>query len=438
MRKVFSLFIWWVLAAGFLSAGEKTGPGQTFRISEVNEKEIAAGKQTIAIVGATLIDGRGGEPLPNSVVVVERGVISRVGKAGEVPVPQGAEIVRAEGRTLLPGLIDAHFHYDFVKGLPARFLRNGVTSVRDPGEWIEAYRAERESGEPQPRLFLTGPHIEMPPSAWPEDAYIVRDRREARTAVNVLADSGVTAIKIYFRLSLGLIEEVCRTAHARGLPVTAHLEITEAREAILAGLDGVEHVTSLGLSLLPLMEAQEYRQRIIADNDARKKGRYAMWSKLNMNSAKVDALIDFLVRHKTFVTPTLAAYEYRLEEGKQDSVRYRGFRQMMAFTGKAANAGVVTVVGSHGAWVGYAERGWSFQREMELLVESGMRPMDVITGATLNGARFFRVDERLGSIEKGKLADLVLVEGDPLRDIRAMYNVKRVMLNGVWIDRKAR
>ena len=105
---------------------------------------------------------------------------------------------------------------------------------------------------------------------------------------------------------------------------------------------------------------------------------------------------------------------------------------MLQFVGVAHDAGARIVVGSH-TWVPYAELGFAYFREMELLQDAGMSPMDIIQGATLVNAQFLRIAERLGSIEQGKLADLVLVEGDPLKDISAMRNVKRVMLNGVWV-----
>ena len=105
---------------------------------------------------------------------------------------------------------------------------------------------------------------------------------------------------------------------------------------------------------------------------------------------------------------------------------------MRRFVGMARRAGVRVVVGSHSN-VPYAETGWAYQREMELMLESGMTPMEVIVGATLDNARFFRAESRIGSIEPGKLADLILVEGDVLRDISSMRRVRRVMLNGAWI-----
>ncbi len=105
---------------------------------------------------------------------------------------------------------------------------------------------------------------------------------------------------------------------------------------------------------------------------------------------------------------------------------------MEAFVGSSHRAGVPIVTGSH-SWVPHGDPGWAYLREMELLLAAGLSPMDVIVASTMQNARFFRVDHRLGSIEPGKLADLVLVEGNPLDDMRAMRRVSRVMLNGNWV-----
>ena len=106
---------------------------------------------------------------------------------------------------------------------------------------------------------------------------------------------------------------------------------------------------------------------------------------------------------------------------------------MLKFTGQAKKGGVRIVVGSH-SWAPYAETRFAYFREMELLQQAGLSMMEIIVAATMENARFFRIDERLGSIEKGKLADIIFVEGDPLKDIKAMLNIRRVMLNGVWIS----
>src|SRR4030095_12579564 len=117
--------------------------------------------------------------------------------------------------------------------------------------------------------------------------FIVRDADETQLAVNHNIAQGASVIKVYFRLPLGLIKVVTETAHARGVPVTAHLEIVDAADAIRAGGDGVEHVTSFGTALTPLREAEKYRQSVLADNNARRDGRYKMWSEIEIGRAHV-------------------------------------------------------------------------------------------------------------------------------------------------------
>jgi imidazolonepropionase-like amidohydrolase len=273
----------------------------------------------------------------------------------------------------------------------------------------------------------------MAPPAYPKNSYLIRDIIEARDAVNKFADQGASAIKVYFRLPAAIIKAVCYTAHQRGIPVTAHLEITSAMQAIEAGVDGIEHITSFGTDLLPTYEAEQYKQSVLADNNARREGRYQAWSVIDMNNRRVDSLLSFLHQKGTIVSPTLGAFEYRFGEGKTDTVKVRAFENMMTFVGKVNERGIPVVTGSH-SWVPYAEVGWAFQREMELLAESGLTNMEVIVASTSSNARFLRIEDRLGSIEEGKLADLLLIEGDPLQDLDAFYHVRKVMLNGVWVD----
>lgn len=405
-------------------------------IREVNQVARPDSTRVVAITGATLIDGRGGAAISDSTVIVLGERITAAGPRASVPVPPGADIFDARGLTLLPGLIDAHFHIDGDDTLPALFLSHGITSVRDPGQWIEAYAAVRQKATPLPRLFLTGPHLDSPPPAYPADSIIVRDEEEARLAVSRFAEDGASAIKVYFRLPAGLIRVVTNTAHARGIPVTAHLEIVDATDAIRAGIDGIEHVTSFGTALMPFREAEKYRQSVLADNNARREGRYTAWSTIDLDSPNAKALYKFLAERGTFISPTLAVFERQAGDKDTTDVHVRAFRNMLAFVGRARRAGARVVVGSHSG-VPHAERGWAYQRELELLVEAGLTPTEAIVGATLENARFFRVDDRLGSVERGKLADLVLVEGDPLKDISAMRRVRRVMLNGRWVGPSA-
>jgi imidazolonepropionase-like amidohydrolase len=400
-------------------------------LREVNQVAKPQGTSVIAIVGANLIDGRGGPVVTDAVVVIHGDRIAAVGPRSSVKVPAGAEIVEGKGLTLVPGLIDAHFHIDGDDPLPALFLSHGVTSLRDPGQWIEAYDNARKASAPIPRLFLCGPHLDSPPPAYPADSFIVRDAEETRLAVNRFVDDGASGIKVYFRLPLALVKVAIDTAHARGVPVMGHLEILDARDAIRAGIDGIEHATSFGTALLPLREAEKYRQAMLADNNFRREGRYKVWNSIDLETPQARDLFKLIADRGVVVSPTLAVFERQRGDKDTNAVHELGFKKMEAFVGLAHKAGAKIVVGSHSD-VPHAKRGWAYQRELELLVESGLTPMEAIVAGTMENARYFHIADRLGSVEAGKLADLVLVEGDPSKNISDMRRIKRVMLNGIW------
>jgi imidazolonepropionase-like amidohydrolase len=417
------------------SAQRRRGPVASPRsptLHEVNQVARPDAAGIVVILGATLIDGRGGAPVRDAAVVVRGERIAAAGRRDSVNIPAGGQVFDASGLTLVPGLIDSHFHIDGDDRLPALYLTHGITSVRDPGQWIEAYDIARKSGVAVPRLFLCGPHLDSPPPAYPADSFIVRDADETRRAVNRFADDGASAIKVYFRLSLALIRVATETAHARGLPVTSHLEIVDAADAIRAGVDGVEHATSFATALLPLRDAEKYRQAVLADNNARVEGRYQAWNRIDLDTPRARDLFQLIVARGTVISPTLAVFERQTGDKDTTAVHVHAFKQMEAFVGRAYRAGAHVVVGSHSA-VPHAQRGWAYQRELELLVESGLTPMQALVAATSENARFFRVADRLGRLEAGALADLVLVEGDPLKNISDMRRIKRVMLNGQWV-----
>ncbi|MFN8573741.1 MAG: amidohydrolase family protein [Gemmatimonadaceae bacterium] len=401
-------------------------------LHEINQPDPSDSAGIIALVGPTVIDGRGGEPLRDAVVLIRGDRIAAVGPRASTSLPSHAVTVNARGLTLLPGLIDAHFHLDGDDSLPARYLEHGVTSLRDPGAWIEAYDNARRSPAPLPRLFLAGPHLDYPPVVFPNDAISVRDAEEVRIAVNRQVDQGASSIKVYFRLPLALVREAIVTAHARGVPVTAHLEPLDASDVIRAGIDGIEHITSFGNALLPVREAEQYRQAVLADKHVREEGRYITWNALDLGSPRAKALLALIAKSGIFVDPTLAVFERQASDSGATAVHTHAFAQMLQFTGMVKRAGGHVVVGSHSS-VPHAERGWAYAREMELLVAAGLTPMEAIVAGTRENARFFGISERLGTIEVGKLADLVLVEGDPLADISALRQVQRVMLGGRWV-----
>src|SRR5690554_2767656 len=167
---------------------EQEGVSSENGIFALNEKDLPYEEKSKAIVGVLLIDGKGGDPIENAAVLISGNRIIAIGPGNEIDIPDGTAVLDAKGMTMVPGLIDAHFHLDRSEQLPNLFLKRGITSLRDPGAWIEAYNGERQAGYALPRLFLTGPHFDMSPPAYPHDAFIVRDEAEARIQVNKLAD----------------------------------------------------------------------------------------------------------------------------------------------------------------------------------------------------------------------------------------------------------
>lgn len=417
-----SMLIWFLQNA---SLDRKSG-----QLREFNPPVPPAAEKVTAIAGVRLIDGRGGPPIQDAVVVV-RG--DKIVSAGKGPVPEGAEVVRGEGLTVIPGLIDSHFHIERDYDLPGLFLSHGVTSVRDPGQWIETFEPVRKASTPQPRCFVTGPHLDQAPPAHPKDAQVIESDDEVKKAVDRFVDGGASAIKVYFRLSPERIRLACEAARARGVPVTAHLELVDADQAIRAGLSGVEHVTSFGTALAEPADADRFRASVSGDNEARRKGRYELWSAFDFEkNPRLAPLIELIVKEKTFLSVTLAVFEKRAGDKGARDVDGRGFEKMLEFVRRCHRAGATIVMGSHSS-VPKAPRGWAFLRELELLVECGLTPVEAIRAGTYDNARFFRQEDRLGSLEPGRLADLVLVDGDPSKEIGALKNVRRVMLNGSWV-----
>jgi hypothetical protein len=193
---------------------------------------LAQPPTVVVLDGARLVDGTGRPPIENARIVIERDRIISAGPAGDVAVPRGAERVDLAGRTVLPGLVDVHFHLGNAPPNPALALlqlANGVTSFRDPGQWDEANEGLRAvietDGLHGPRIHVAGPHIDGPgPTPYPRDAVVARDAEEARMFAERAIAQGATAIKIYFRLPLGSARAVIDVCRARGVISTEHLE----------------------------------------------------------------------------------------------------------------------------------------------------------------------------------------------------------------------
>jgi len=406
-------------------------------------RDGTAQPRPLVLDNVRLMDGTGTPPVARARIIVEDGRVTRVGSVESVALPDNADRLDLSGRTVTPGLIDLHFHIERDPALALRQLSHGVTAFRDPGQWEEQFTSLRAmiatDGLPGPRIFTSGPHLDGERPAYPADAVVVRDAEEARRRAERNIDEGATALKLYFRLPLASARAAIAVCEARRVPCTSHNEIIDPRDLLAAGLHGFEHITSLGIGLLPRVEAERYRQAVLLDNDARRDGRYALFATADLDGPEATALYASLRTHRPWLDPTLAVFErqagaprpHTTPEGH--AVQVKGFATMQQLTRRAAAAGARVVMGGH-TDVPFAGRGEAPWRELEVLVASGFTPLEALTAATGTAAAFLYRSDELGTLRPGLQADLVVFSGDPTRDISAVRTVERVMVAGRWVD----
>ena len=406
---------------------------------------VAAQPQPRALLldNVRIVDGTGAAPIENGRIVLQGERIAAVGPAAKVAAPANAERVDLAGKTVIPGLIDLHFHIESDPRLALRQLAHGITAFRDPGQWnekfVELRRMVAADGLPGPRIFTTGPHIDGENPAYPADSVVARDAEEARRHAETNVAQGASALKIYFRLPIGSARAVIEVCNAHRIPCTAHLEVLDAGELIAAGLHGVEHITSFGVGLVPRLQAETYRQAVLRNNDARRDGRYRLFSAIDLDGPEAKALYAVVKQRRPWVDATLAVFERRADKPAEGTsaelaaVQAAGFRKMQQLTRRLSREGARIVMGGH-TEVPFAARGEAPWRELELLVDSGFTPLEAIAAATSTAAGFLFRDKELGVLRAGLQADVVVLGDNAAVNISAVRKVERVMVAGRWID----
>jgi imidazolonepropionase-like amidohydrolase len=427
----------------------------------------------VAIVGATLVDVRKGVATERSLVLAAGDRITAVGRVGELAIPPGAKVVNAEGKWLIPGLVDMHVHVPSstpVSGYPTLilYLANGVTTVRDTGGNITSLRLLRQalqSGrQAGPRLFFAGMILDGNPAVSPSSHVILADsERRAESAVNFLADQGADFIKIYNNLSESVLVAILKTAHARKLTVTGHVpRSVTTTHAVELGMDGLEHIRITGRELLPLEEANQIDFLTLGSRET------LLWQRFDTDSIGMNKLIALISGHGTFLDPTLVVDEATfkmsaaeraaepnnrmlpkallawmrerdlpdswLPPGELRAVAAAGFAKRLKFIGMCYRAGVRLIAGTDGPGLGPTLPGYGLHSEMELFETAGISPLDALRAATITAAEALHAQQDLGAIEPGKFADMVIVEADPLRDIANTRRVYRVVKSGEVYD----
>ena len=406
-----------------------------------------SGASVTAIVGGDIVTGTGDEPLRGATVLIADDRIEAIGPADEIDVPPEATVIDARGKTVLPGIINAHVHTNRDQRAVLRaFLEDGVTTICETGGPTETAAALREAGRAPDvaRAFSSGRVVTAPggyPSARSEA--VVRSFDSVATAEEAVAEvaaDGADYLKItlqpidFFNLGEGdtslpvpeadEIRAAVRTAHELGLLARAHIHSPELLEQALdAGVDVVEHI----LFSLPADETMLtlYEQGGL------------FLEQLPDAERVIDVLVDadvFLVptlENETEAVPTLLKPEY--SEQDLEVLRAFAFDIVGAYHGKGGK------IALGNDWNGFhsIELGMPM-REMEMLEASGLTPMEIIQAGTLHAATVCGQDERLGTLEVGKLADVLIVDGDASTDIQALDQVDKVLRDGVVVfDAKA-
>lgn len=398
-----------------------------------------------AITGATLIDGVAPSAVSGAVVVIRNGRIVAAGPRASTPVPAGMPVIDARGQTLLAGLWEMHTHASGIEFGPAH-LAAGITTARDAGGEFDFLVAARDAIEKHgaigPRQILAG-LVDASPKAFGHVTAETPD--EGRAVVQRYHAAGFQQIKLYTFLTPDVIKAIAAEAHRLGMSVTGHVpQSVTTMEGIEAGMDQINHLNYV----TTMLRGQAQPPAAGGNNNQ---------PPLDLQSATAKSAIKFLLDHHTVVDPTASWGEMAshsreiplesfepgiLQAPANQDAKFRGMEtattaeqakarmdQTLSVIGALHRAGVPIVPGSDTGLVGFG-----LHREIELYVQAGMTPLEAIQSATIVSARAMGLDKDTGTVEAGKRADLILIDGDPLKDIRALRNVNRVITNGRMYD----
>jgi hypothetical protein len=423
-----------------------------------------------------VIDGTGAAPNEDQSVVIANGKIQSIGPSASAQNPQGAEIIDRTGYAVIPGLVGMHNHLyytdsisvQFVGGrigepglfiaeipytAPRLYLAAGVTTMRTTGS-LEPYTDLKVKNRidanlmPGPSIDATAPYLEGMPTRFAQ-MHELTGPDDAKRMVDYWAAEGMTSYKAYMNITREELSAAIQAAHAHKMKLTGHLCSVTWPEAVALGIDDLEHG--------PVFADTEF----VADKkvDVCPQGGSAAWAKQDVNGPPVQELINNLVAHHVAVTSTLPVFEVGVPgrpklqrrtldamsaESAQSYLIARAYsnldsallRKEMDFEVAFVKAGGLLLGGPDPTGNGGVLPGFGDQREIELLVEAGFSPVQAIQIATENGALYMGQQDRIGTLTPGKQADLVLIKGDPSKNIEEIENVETVFKAGIGYDSK--
>lgn len=410
-------------------------------LGQLTKGSVSSRPAILAIVGATIEDVTGAAPILDGVIVIDHGVITSKGPRSSITIPQNATVLDAAGKYAIPGLWDMHAHYEQVEWGPI-YLAAGVTTVRDCGNELDFIRVLHDALD-HPDHSSIGPHLEFagvidgsgPTSA---GAILADTPEQARAEVVQYRDSGARQIKIYSSVKPDVVQAITAQAHALGLTVTGHVPTgMTALEAVNDGMDQINHIQYL----VPYFSS--------STQGANGKPDRKVPLQLDFEGERAAHLIAELKQHRTVVDPTMVVYESfqptkpldELEPGMAllppqlksalespadaSAVNVRFREAALGTLRKLHEAGIPIVAGTDQSIPGH-----SLHRELEIYVEARFTPLEALQSATIVPAQSLGLDGTAGSLSPGKRGDVVLLDADPLQDIRNTRRIWRTVAAG--------
>jgi imidazolonepropionase-like amidohydrolase len=425
---------------------------------------VSVDAPVVALQHVQVVDGTGAAPAADQTIIITGDKITALGPSASVQVPAGARVMDLTGHTVIPGIVGLHDHTFYttnnrsiqmnVTG-PRLYLATGVTTVRTTGSAspyseINLKRNIERGNMPGPRMFITGPYLTGETGS--SHMLSLLTPEAARRTVDYWAEEGATWLKFYTTPSRAVMGAAIDQAHKRGLKVTGHLCSVGYREAVALGIDNLEHGLFVNTEYDPAKQPDQ------CPNDAGTK-----LATLDLTSAAVRQTFQEMVQKKVAMTSTLAVFELfvpnrppleqrvldamsaetraeyltsraRLAEPGAFAITPEIFKKAQAFELAFVRAGGLMAAGVDPTGNGGALPGYGDQRNYELLIEAGFAPVEAIQIMTLNGAKVLGTDAQYGSIAVGKLADLVVINGDPIRTPGSIRNVVTVFKDGLGYD----
>ena len=429
----------------------------------------SAADPVLAFRHVNVIDATGSPVRPDMTVVVEGQRIVDLGKSGHVQIPKSAKIVDASGKFLIPGLWDMHVHTIFGDWIPKDekiilplFVANGVTGVRDMGSDLEAvkqWRSEIAAGKLLgPRMIVAGPMLDGPTPRFPSSVP-VSDSASGRKVVDDLKNAGVDFIKIQSLVPRDGYFAAASEANKLGITFVGHVpDAVRASEASSAGQKSIEHFTGVfeGCSTIEdqlLKGRKTLGQNVATFNPERAKTLIALfaknqtwqvptlaWERVQWLVDDIDLSQDPLIKYApvAWKNRTWAMFKKDILETMDTDplpVRKRFVQMELEMTLAMFRAGVPFMAGTDTAAGIHIFPGFSLHQELALFVEAGLTPMQALQTATLNPAKFLGTTANMGTVEKGKIADLVLLDANPLEDINNTRKIQAVVLAGRYFSR---